>query len=145
MATGEHVRLKHALALVLGQLLDDLALAGEELVVCLVLVKAALPLLARHVVGGLQAVRSGLIRPEDTEVVEVLREHVGRIGTEDARRLGLPPAVAVLGDRHLMRVDVWQRELSAHRATVSVGVRAQAQVAFRHERGHLGTDLAAWA
>ena len=50
--------------------------------------------------------------------------------------------MALLGNRHLVGVDVGEVELLEDLAAVGVGVGADAQVALRHERGDLGTDLA---
>ena len=52
-AAGEHVGLEETLALVLGQLLDNLTGTGQQLVVGLVLVEAGIPLLLGHLVGSL--------------------------------------------------------------------------------------------
>ena len=98
-------------------------------------------MLLGHLVGILQAVGSGLVGAEDAEVV-VGSQDVGGVGAEDARGLGGAPAVALLGNRHLMGVDVGKHEVLADLAAVGVGVGADAQVALGHEGGHLGTDLA---
>ena len=52
-ASGEHVGFVETLTLVLGQLLDNLAGAGQQLVVGLVLVESGIPLLLGHLVGSL--------------------------------------------------------------------------------------------
>ena len=52
-ASGEHVGFEETLTLVLGQLLDNLAGAGQQLVVGLVLVESGIPLLLGHLVGSL--------------------------------------------------------------------------------------------
>ena len=52
-AAGEHVCLEETLALVLGQLLDNLTGAGEQLIVGIVLIEAGIPLLLGHLVGSL--------------------------------------------------------------------------------------------
>ena len=140
VAAGEHVALEEALALMLGELLDDLALGGQQLVVVGVGVVAALPLLLGVLVGVLQAVGGRLVGAEDAEVVRVGVEHVGRVGAEDAGGLGGAPAVALLGHRHLVGVDVGEVELLAHDAAVGVGVGTQAQLAPGHEARDLGAD-----
>ena len=141
-AAGEDVALEEALALVLGELLDDLAGRAEELVVVAVGVVAALPLLGGVLVGVLETVGSGLVGAEDAEVVLVEVQHVSGIGTKDAGGLGGAPAVALLGDGDLVLVDVGQDEVATDLAAVGVGVGADAQVALGHEGGHLGADLA---
>ena len=83
-AAGEHIGLEEALALVLGQLLDNLTGACQQLVVGLVLVEAGVPLLLSHLVGSLQAVGSGLVGTKDAEVVHVIGQDVGGVLTKDA-------------------------------------------------------------
>ena len=141
-AAGEHVGLEEALALVLGQLLDNLTGTGQQLVVGLVLVEAGIPLLLGHLVGGLQAVRRGLVGTKDAEVVHVLGQNVGSVLAKDAGGLGGTPAVAFLGDGNLVSVNIGQLELAAHLAAVCVGIGADAQLAGRHKGRHLGAHLA---
>ena len=141
-AAGEHVSLEEALALVLGQLLDDLAGAGKQLVVGLVLVEAGVPLLLSHLVGSLQAVGCGLVGAEDAEIVHVLGQNVGGVLTKDAGGLGGAPAVTLLGNGNLVGVDVGQLKLATDLTAVCVGVGANAQLAGRHKGRHLGAHLA---
>ena len=142
VAAGEQEALEKALALVLGELLDDGARAGEEGVVLLVAVEAGVPLLVGQAVGGLETVRGGLVGTEDAEVREVELHDVGGVLAEDARGLGHAVAVAVALDVDLVVVDVGQLEVGALDAAVGVGVGAQAQVALRHELGDLGAKRA---
>ena len=68
----------------LGQLLDDLTGACQQLVVGIVLVEASVPLLLGHLVGSLQAVGRGLIGTKDAEVIHVLGQDVGSVLAKDA-------------------------------------------------------------
>ena len=140
-AAGEHVGLEEALALVLGQLLDNLAGTGQQLVVGLVLVKAGIPLLLGHLVGSLQAVGRGLVGTEDAEVVHVLGQDVGSVLAKDAGGLGGAPAVTLTCDGNLVGMNIGQFELAAHLSAVRVGVGADAQLAGRHKGRHLGAHL----
>ena len=141
-ASGEHVSLEEAFALVLGQLLDDLTGAGQQLVVGLVLVEAGIPLLLGHLVGGLQAVGRGLVGTKDAEILHVLGQNVGSVLTKDASGLGGAPAMALLGDGDLVGVNIGELELAAHLAAVRVGIGADTQLAGRHKGRHLGAHLA---
>ena len=141
-AAGEHVGLEEALALMLGQLLHDLAGTGQQLVVGLIFVKAGIPLLLGHLVGSLQAVGRGLVRAEDAEVVHVLGKDVGSVLTKDAGSLGGAPAMTLFGDGNLVGVDIGQLELATDLAAVCVGVGADTQLAGRHKGRHLGAHLA---
>lgn len=141
-AAGEHIGLEEALALVLGQLLDNLAGASEQLVVGLVLVEAGIPLLLGHPISGLQAVGRGLVWTEDAEVVHVLGQNVGSVLTKDAGSLGGAPTMALLGDGNLVGVDIGQLELATHLAAVRVGVGANTQLAGRHKGRYLRAHLA---
>ena len=141
-AAGEHVSLEEALALVLGQLLNDLAGAGQQLVVGLILVEAGIPLLFGHLVGSLQAVGRGLVGTEDAEVVHVLSQDIGGVLTKDAGGLGGAPAVALLGNGNLVGVDIGQLKLATDLTAVCVGVGADAQLTGRHKGRHLGAHLA---
>ena len=141
-AAGEHIGLEEALALVLGQLLDNLTGACQQLVVGLVLVEAGVPLLLSHLVGSLQAVGSGLVGTKDAEVVHVIGQDVGGVLTKDAGGLGGAPAMTISCDGDLVGMNIGQLELAAHLAAVRVGVSANAQLAGRHKGRHLGTHLA---
>ena len=140
-AAGEYVGLEEALALMLGQLLHDLAGACQQLVVGLILVESGIPLLLGHRIGGLQAVGRGLVGTEDAEIVHVLGQDVGSVLAKDAGGLGGAPAVALLGNGNLVSVDIGQLKLAAHLTAVRVGVGADAQLAGRHKGRHLGTHL----
>ena len=141
VAAGEDVALEQALALVLGELLDDVAHGREVLVVGGVIVGAlAEPLLVGHLVGRLQTVGRGLVRAEDAEGVAVAVDELGGVLAQDARGLDGAEAVALLGHRHLVLAGVGERELVADLAAVGVGVGADAQLALRHPVVDLGTD-----
>ena len=56
ITTGQHVAFEQTFALMLGKLFDDVAYGRNVLVIFKVIVKAAKPLLVRHLERGLQAV-----------------------------------------------------------------------------------------
>ena len=140
-AAGEHVCLEEALALVLGQLLDNLTGTGQQLVVGIVLVEAGIPLLLGHLVGSLQAVGRSLVGTENAEIVHVLGQNVGSVLAKDAGGLSGAPAVALACDGDLVGMNIGELELAAHLAAVCIGVGADAQLTGRHKGRHLGAHL----
>ena len=141
MAAGEDVAFEKALALVLGELLDDVAHGREVLVVGGVVVEVAVePLLVRHLVAGLQAVGRRLVGAEDAEHVAVVVDELGGVLAQHAGCLGGTKAMAALLDVDRVLCRVGELEVLQEPAAVGVGVGAQAKLALGHELGDLGTD-----
>ena len=135
VTAGQQVALEEAFHLVLGKLLGDLA-GDSHVLVDLSGQVAGVPLLVGDVVSGLQTVRSGLIRSEDTEGVRVVLDDVAGVDAQTTGGLELAPAVAVLGDfLDLVVFQLRQLQLFADAATVGVRVLTDAQFAGRHEGG----------
>ena len=133
VTTGQQVGLEEAFHLVLGQLLDDLA-GDVHVLVDLIGDVAGIPLLVGDLVGSLQAVGSGLVRSEDTEVARVVADDVASVGTQGTGGLELAPAVAVLSHfLDLVVLEVRQLQVVANYTTVGVRVGTDTQLTLRHE------------
>ena len=136
---GEQVPLEPALALVLGEHLEHATGAGEVLV-DLGPLERGVPLLVGRIEDGLQAVRRGLVRPEDPEVVgvepddvgEPLAEHLGRLAHRAARRGHLDRVVAEVG----------QAQVPQQQPAVGLRVVAHPQRPGRRERRDVGVHAA---
>ena len=97
---------------------------------------AVIPLLIGDFVCSLEAVGSGLVRPENAEAVRVELKDIAGIYAQAAGSFKLTPAVAVFLDfLDLVVFKLWKLELFADHAAVSIRVCTDAQFAFRHELG----------
>jgi len=144
MPAGEDIALEKPLALMLGELLDDVAYGREVFVVRGVIVDAtAEPLLVRDLVAGLQTIGGRLVGPEDAKHVAVAVDELGGVLAQDARGLGGTKAVTLVLDVDLVRADVRQHEVLEEQTTVGIGVATKAKLSLRHELGDLRTDGAA--
>ena len=141
MTTGEEIALEQAFALVLGELLDNIADRSHVLIVCRVVVEVAVePLLIGHLVARLQAVRCRLVGTEDTEAVTVIVDELGRVLAEDTRRLGRAGTMSQPVHVEGIILRLRQLERLSDAAAIGIWVRADSELAFRHELGDLRTD-----
>ena len=122
MAAGEDVALEPAFALMLGELLDDLAGDGHVLVDEGRQI-AVVPLLLRDLVGRVQSVGSGLVRSEDAERIRVVLDDVAAVRAQRARSLDLAPAMAVLLDAgDLVLVELRELQILTIRPPLAFGL-----------------------
>ena len=141
MASRQEIALEQAFALVLGKLLDNIADRSHVLIVCRVVVEVAVePLLIGHLVARLQAVRCRLVGAEDAEAVTVIVDELGRVLAEDARRLGRAGTMSQPVHVEGIILRLRQLERLPDAAAIGIGVRADSELAFRHELGDFGAD-----
>ena len=139
MPPGQQVALQPALALVLGQHLDDPP-GARQVLVHLGSDEFGVPLFVGCLEHRLKAVRRGLVGAEDPEVVgvepdhlgEPLAEHLGRLGDGRARR----------GHVDAERPEVGQPQIFEQQPAVGVRVVAHPQSPCRRQRGDVGVELA---
>ena len=140
MTAGEQVGLEEAFALMLGELLDNLAGDGHVLVDESREV-SVVPLLLGDLVGRVQTVGRGLVRSEDAERIRVVLDDVAAVRAEGTRSLDLAPTVAVFLDAgDLVLIELRELQILADAAAVGIRVGADAQFALRHECGDVLLD-----
>jgi hypothetical protein len=132
VATGEQVALEPPEQRVLGEHLHHPPIARELAAVRVLGQEVGHPRLLRGLVDRLQAVGSGLVRPEDAEAGHVVAHHVAQ---EVAERLRVLVADgADVRDLDRVFAEIGELEVLAQEPAVGVGVGAHPPAALGGER-----------